>query len=704
MRRNMPGNGEPAQWRPGKELVKRGEVVSDCKQGVFDAGAKTRCYSLTDYLRFALPPCIYNFGDFELDPSRFELRKNGRALKLERIPMELLILLAEKGGTVVSRQEIIDRVWGRDVFLDTEHGINTAIRKIRQVLRDDPSQPRFVRTVAGKGYLFVAEKTESRTFSEGVGEVLENTKDLNRSEMTAEARTTIGLVSGETSPESSRQNAPARPIASPSPHRVLMIAALALFFLAAGLIVSNTGGLRNRLFPPDAASHIHSIAVLPLANLSGDSSQEYFADGMTDELITALAQNHSLRVVSRTSAMQFKGVQRPVREIARELGVDGVLEGSVSRTSNRVHMTVQLIYAPTDSHVWAESYDRDLDQAISLPEELAQTVAREVKSATSTDVPQRHINPAAHDAYLRGRYFWFAGNIPETLSYFEKAINLQPDYAAAWAGLSDTYALRGVFLGGQPKEDLAKAGETARKAVELDDSLAEAHLSMAGWYMWSWNPLQADAEARRAIELNPNYSESHFFRSLILFALNRNDEALQEGKRAVELDRFARSYFSGQCYIALHRFDAAIDELRMQTQLHPDDTDVHDALSQAYWYKGQFNESREELEKVLKLSGRSEDAAAVHRAFESGGAKAVAQWEANDIKVRASKGHVSSFDIASKVALSGDKEETLKYLEVAYLDHEPELIQLQTEPEFDFLHSDPHYHALVRKVGLTPSD
>ena len=647
-----------------------------------------------------MPSCIYKFGDFELDPSRFELRKNGRALKLERIPLDLLILLAEKEGVVVSRQDIVERLWGKDVFVDTEHGINTAVRKIRQVLRDDPQQPRFVRTVTGKGYCFVAERTEELKSSEQSGEISESIQNDRRSEEKTIAET--GVVLDETSAESSNQVLPPRRIVFGPRRWWLIVATLVLFFFAAGWIASHAGAVRNRLFPSDHAARIHSIAVLPLANLSGDSSQEYFADGMTDELITALAQNHSLRVVSRTSAMQFKGVQRPVRDIARELGVDGVLEGSVSRTANRVHMTVQLIYAPTDSHVWAESYDRDLDQAISIPEELSQSVAREVKSATSPDVPQRHINPEAHDAYLRGRYFWFSGDIPSTLSLFQKAIQLQPDYAAAWAGLSDTYALRGVFGGVPPKEDLAKAGETARKAVELDDSLAEAHLSMAAWYMWSWNPLQADTESRRAIELNPTYAEAHFFRHLILEVLNRPEESLQEEKRAVELDPFARNHGLGQCLIALRRFDAAIDELRMQAQLHPDNATVRYVLSDAYWLKGEHKKSSEEFQKALKLSGRQEAAAAVHRAFEQGGAKAAAQWAIEDTKIRARKGYVSPVDMATAYAYAGNKEETLKYLEAAYREHTPALVLLQTQAQFDFLHNDPRYRSLVKEIGLTP--
>ena len=285
--------------------------------------------------------------------------------------MELLILLLEKNGQVVSPQEIIERLWGKDVFLDTEHGINTAIRKIRQALRDDPERPRFILTISGKGYRFLAGKAEDRELSvrsPGVG-------DLTDAERRSKEEAIVPVL-GEASGDSSGRIPPA-PLISPSRRRMFMIATLVLLLCAAGLLSVNAGGVRDRILRPNHASQIHSIAVLPLSNLSGDFSQDYFADGMTDEIITALAKSRSLRVVSRTSAMQYKGVQRPVREIARELGVDGVLEGSVSRSSNRVHMTVQLIYAPADSHVWAESYDRDLNQAYSLPEELSQTVAKD---------------------------------------------------------------------------------------------------------------------------------------------------------------------------------------------------------------------------------------------------------------------------------------------------------------------------------------
>jgi TolB-like protein/DNA-binding winged helix-turn-helix (wHTH) protein len=286
-----------------------------------------------------VPPSSYKFGEFELDCARYQLRRDGRALKLERIPMELLILLAENRGDVVTRQQIIDRLWGRDVFVDTEHGINTAIRKIRTVLHEDAEQPRFLHTVLGKGYRFVAEYN-------GNGSRLESPQEVITSDLVHEI--------------------PAAPVRERGWWAIASVATAACL-LAGAVLGLNVGGTRDRIFPATSRSPIHSIAVLPLANLSGDVSQDYFADGMTDELITALAKNHSLRVVSRTSAMQYKGVQRPVRKIARELGVDGVLEGSVERSGNRVHMTVQLIYAPSDTHIWAESYDRNSSEVFSLP-------------------------------------------------------------------------------------------------------------------------------------------------------------------------------------------------------------------------------------------------------------------------------------------------------------------------------------------------
>jgi TolB-like protein/DNA-binding winged helix-turn-helix (wHTH) protein len=356
----------------------------------------------------------YRFAEFQLDCASFELRRQGRTQKserisLERIPMELLILLLERQGSVVTRQEIVDRLWGKDVFVDTEHGINTAVRKIRQALRDDPDQPRFILTVSGKGYRFVAGDNGNR-----------------RSAAPAPSETPTALPERE--PRPSGSDVPDRgSVAAVMPavqsNRAKLAIVIAICVVVAAIFISSQ---RHRIVRANQASQIHSIAVIPLANLSGDPAQDYFADGMTDELITALAKNRSLRVVSRTSAMQYKGVNRPLPDIARELNVDGILEGSIERTPTSMHMTVQLIYAPTDTHVWAESYNRDLNEFIFLPEELSQTIAKEVKAAVSPPTRQRSISPEAHDAYLEGLYFWYRGDFDSASSTFKRRLIYSP--------------------------------------------------------------------------------------------------------------------------------------------------------------------------------------------------------------------------------------------------------------------------------------
>ena len=637
---------------------------------------------------------VFEFGDFTLNCASFELRREGWPVKMERIPMDLLILLAEKQGAVVTRQEIVDRLWGKDVFVDTEHGINTAIRKIRQALKDDPDKPRFVQTVTGKGYRFVAEtngrqsdisvETEPRMEAgAGVG---------------ADAHVETGAFARPHGPDVSGRSAIAVQN-KPAKLRTGIAIATLVLIVAALLFLFRSRQLASR------ATQIHSIVVIPLANLSGDPSQDYFADGMTDELITALAKNHSLRVVSRTSAMQYKGVNRPVRDIARQLNVDGILEGSIERTPNTVHMTVQLIYAPTDTHVWAESYDRDLNQAYSLPEELSRTVAKEVRAATSPAPAQRYISPEAHDAYLHGRYFWFMfDKAPQALPYFEKAIQLQPDYAAAWSGLADTYMLSGMNGDALPLDMMPKAEAAARRGLELDDSLPETHTTMGAWYLFcAWDLPRAEAEARRGVELGPNDSQALLLLSGVLEAENRSAEALAEQKRSAELDPFIHPWEVGRFYTDAGQYDAAIDEFRMQSRAHPDDSDMVNGLSKVYWLKGMYKESQEELERALEMEHNSKDLAAVHKAWLNGGEKAVEQWGANNIKAQARQKYIPAWYIATAVAYTGDKDETLKYLEAAYREHSPSMIALQTESLFRFLHSDPRYQALVKKVGLPPT-
>ncbi|HUA14062.1 MAG TPA: winged helix-turn-helix domain-containing protein, partial [Verrucomicrobiae bacterium] len=596
--------------------------------------------------------------------------------------------LVEKQGAVATRQEIIDRLWGKEVFVDTEHGINTAIRKIRQVLDDDPNEPRFVQTVTGKGYRFVAAKTRPDADASDVDS--QPAPTLPPAPRVSAMQANVAASAGPSDTLGAAENtAKTRPKSGVIAALTLCLAAAALFFL-----------FRDRIFASNRASQIHSLAVLPLLNLSGDASQDYFADGMTDELITALAQNRSLRVVSRTSAMQYKGVERPLPQIARELGVDGILEGSIERSSRRVHMTVQLIYAPTDTHIWAESYDRDLSEVYSLPEELSQTVAREVKAATSPLPAPRYINPEAHDAYLHGRYFWFTFNVANTLPYFQKAIQLQPDYAAAWSGLADTYALEAMET--QPATEVAdKTCSAAAKSLELDPSLPETHNSMAACYLFfHWDPVRAEAESRRALELGPNDAEIHHLLSYILLVEHRYAEGEVEAKRTAELDPFIHPWELGNFYRSERKFDDAMNEFKMQVAAHPRDPDMAFNLSGVYWLKGMYKESQAELERALELEGDLKRKIAVHRAWVDGGEPAAERWGAENTKAEARKHYVEIEFVASIVAYTGNKNETMKYLEASYRERDPDLIFIQDEPMFDFLHSDPRYQALVKKMGL----
>jgi tetratricopeptide (TPR) repeat protein len=329
----------------------------------------------------------------------------------------------------------------------------------------------------------------------------------------------------------------------------------------------------------------------------------------------------------------------------------------------------------------------------------------QARTTTLPVQPLRYISPEAHEAYLHGRYFWFTFDLPQTLPYFEKAIQLQPDYAAAWSGLADTYALGGMVSFLKPLDAAPKIGAAARKAVELDDSLPEAHNSMAAWYLfYAWDPLRADEECKRAIALNANYPEVHYVRHYVLLALNRPEEAMVEEKRAVELDPYSRPWGLGGLYVDLREYDAAISELRLQTHARPGDPWVRWYLSLAYWFKGMYEQSEQELEKSYELRGLPKMAAAAHKAWLQGGEKAVLQWNANNLEAEARKHYVSSWNLSLVLARTGEKDETMRYLEAAFHDHDPNLITVRYEPVFDFLHDDPRYQAILKQMELPPDN
>ena len=631
------------------------------------------------------------FAGFELDLRTGELRKNGRRTRLQAQPLKALRVLLEHPGELVTREQLRREVWPQDTFVDFDHGLNKAVAKLRDAVDESDTSPSIIETLPRLGYRFIptVEWSDDDLSS---NKVAGTSSEGHDEEANGEASQP---VVAERSRVHKRSSGSGRRIA-------LLIAAALVLVLVAIPIVKRIRETRSAKQP----LLIKSIAVLPLENLSGDPAQEYFADGMTDELITVLAKNPGLRVISRTSVMQYKKVHRPLREIAQELGVDGILEGSVDRSGSRVHMTAQLIDAASDTHIWAESFDRDLSEVGSLQTELAQTVAQQVGAKTaSTARPPRRINSEAHEAYLLGKYFWFkSDDYEKSREYFQKAIDLQPDYADAWSGLADYYIASTKDGKFRPDVAMPQGGAAARKALELDDLDAEAYKSMAAFqlfYQWNWEA--ADRDSARAIELNPSFAEGHHLRAYVLRALNRMDEALQEQRKAMELDPFARPWAMGYTLLAARQFDAALNEARVRSEAEPNNADLRDLLSQAFFMMGMEKEAEEEDEHSLQLSGEKELLAERVQVYRRGGFRAVLEWRLEAAKRRAAKEYVSPMKFADIYGPLRRKEETLRYLEQAYAERSPFLVFVQSDANFDFLHAEPRYRAIIKKMGLPPA-
>ena len=493
---------------------------------------------------------------------------------------------------------------------------------------------------------------------------------------------------------------PASSVVPRSGHWVLLGSLTAV---AAALLVSTVGPhpLAMRLVRSNRPPAITSLAVLPLDNLSGDPGQDYLADGMTDELITMLAKDSSLRIVSRTSVMQYKGVRRPLPEIARELGVDGILEGSVSRADDRVHVNIQLIQAPTDTHLWAESYDRDSSDVAALPHEAAEAIAKRLDRSVTSASAARYINPEAHDAFLHGRYLWYAGQNDKALEYFKKATQLQPDYAPGWSGIAMYYGAGAIIGYLDPAKSLAPGQEAATKAVRLDDSFPEAHLAMCATILINeWDFKRADKECLRAIELDPEFAEAYHLRAKVLGAFNRNVEAIEAQEKATELDPVARPWAMAMAYQVARRDDDAIADVRQRLESYPQDASLMWHLHESYRRKGMDKEAAQSLIRVFQLNHDTVSADGVQHAFQEGGYKAVVRWELNGLQKKAQTQYVCPVELARLYAQLGDRERTLSLLEEGYRQHAPRILWIQSESAFDFLHSDERYRSIIKGIGL----
>ena len=612
-----------------------------------------------------------------LNVSRYELTLNGKRVRLERQPMELLILFVKRKDELVTREQIIDKLWGKNVFVDVDRSINSAIRKIRAALKDDSAAPRFLETVVGKGYRFIGE---------------------------------IDVVDHRSAaPQISPQNQPVASLPSKTTHRrsIAFLIAGALVLLMATFIWNLVRTRRSGAAPG------HSVAVLPLANLSGDPSQDYLAQGMTDDLITELARIRSLRVISRTSSMHYAGSTRPLPEIARELRVDAIVEGSLVRSGDKLKLTVQLIDAKSDKHLWAERYERDVRDVLSMQYEVAQAISDRLNGNAASAGPavpvRRHtVSPEAYEAYQRGRFFWnkwTEDGVRKSIEYYQQAIQADPSYALAYAGLADSYISLGDFAIGvlTPQQSSDAAEAAALKAISLDDSLAEAHAALAMARFRYGHLAENELEFRRAIELNPGSVSAHHFYSHYLLALGRDQDALAEGEKAYDLSPVDPEMSVHLAYVwwDLHQYDKAIAQGIKGLELDPNFAETHQQLGQAYEQLGKYKEATAEMRKAVDLSGRRVMvlSALGHILAVSGDRQGALQVLAEFQKASRQR-FVPAFDSAMIYAGIGEKDRTFALLEKAYQENSSWLFNMNHDPRLAPLRSDPRFRELVRKVGL----
>ena len=634
------------------------------------------------------PDGRFRFGVFDLDLRTGELHKHGLRIRLQEQPLQVLAILLENPGEVVTREELQKKLWPADTFVDFDHGLNKAINKIRDALGDSAESPRFVETIARRGYRFLAEVKAADAGS------------VPRQEITPlpgpreEIRGRPDLVV-----------APAR-AKHHSPAPAWKIAALVLLLLMASLAAWK---LRSGNRPPPV---IHSLAVLPLESLSNDASQDYFADGMTDELISDLGQISALRVISRTSVMAYKHARKPLPQIARELNVDAVVEGTVLRSGDQVRITAQLIDAAADKHLWSQSYEGELKDTLALQSKVAREIADQIQISLN---PQERaalknvkvVNPEAYEDYLKGRFFWSkrtADGLKVAQTYFGRAIDEDPKYAPAYSGLADTYALLGdwQYAVMTPKQAFPQAKAAAIKALELDDSLGEAHNSLAFCLDgFDWNFEAAGTEFQRAIELNPSYATAHHWYAWHLSLLGRNAEALAEMRKAESLDPLSLIINAdlAELLVIAHSYDESIRQSLKVIEMDPDFALAHNQLGQAYLQKHMHQQAIAELQKAVQLSGGSPTCIAnLARAYAASGKNSEAANLLSDLKKRSNSTYSNAPEIAAIYAALGDRDQAMNWLEKGYEERFNPGVLLR--PSFDPLRSDPHFKDLVRRIGL----
>ena len=530
----------------------------------------------------------------------------------------------------------------------------------------------------------------------------------HRYQRASEVRAALEAVQTQQGASSSAVSAASSP-ASSAKRSQWIYGILAFAILAVALFAANVGGLRDRAFHRGSAPAIHSLVVLPLENLSGDPQQQYFADGMTEELTTELSQVSSLRVVSRTSAMRYKRTQKSVPEIARELNVDAVVEGSVEREGDRVRITAQLVQGPTDTHLWAKGYERNFRDSLRLQDEVAQAIVDEIQLKLTPQEQGRFvrkdvIDPEAHEDYLRGLFHLNLHNGPDerkAIELFQVAINRYPAYAMAYAALAQSYRALIFNSNATPGDVLPQSEAAAKRAIEIDDQLAEAHASLASNladYNWDW--AGSEREFQTALRLNPNSSVVHLHHAHFLRQEGKIDQSIREGRRALELDPVSAegNFILAQSLFEARRYDEAVSQLRKTLDLEPRFWPAHLYLGKTLAAQGQFQEAVEELKKAGDFT--AEPYATIGYVYGRMGRAADARNVIADLQEQSRKGYVAPTNFAKIYIGLGDKDQAFAWLEKGYQRRDFWLSFLKGDPIFDSLRSDPRFQDLVRRIGF----
>src|SRR5262245_55554354 len=575
-----------------------------------------------------------------------------------------------------------------------DNALSRIIKEIRQVIGDDADAPRYIETIPKRGYRFIAEVTnvEAETLTSGSGK---------------------SVPAADNSEERDRERPPIAPDRTRKRWHLTQLWQMFALSLVALTLAAIVYVKFFRGSSSVSAGDIKSLAVLPLENLSGDPSQEYFADGMTDALIGDLAKIRGLQVISRTSAMRYKGTNKPLREIASELKVDAVIEGTVLRSGARVQVRAQLIRAATDRHLWSETYERDLRDVLALQSEIAQAVVREIQikiiPAERARLTTNHpVNRKAYDDYLQGRFLYWnrrnEENLHKAISFFQSAVNEDPTYAPAYVGLADCYNYLGTeqISAMSPIDARRRAEEAANKALEIDNEMAEAHASLGFVKHFNWDWTAAEQEFKLAIELNPNYAYAHDCYASFLVSKGRTEEAIAETNRAQELDPFSLAISVKRGFILenARRYDEAIEQLRRVIAMDQNDYQAHWFLGHTYAASGRFDEAIAASEKAAALSRTPGALGFLGMCYGLVGRKAEANKILNELLELSRRRYVTPPALANVYIGLGDKDQAFLWLEKAYQDRSNYLAYLKVFPGCDSLRSDPRIDDLLRRMGL----